>query len=116
MIGGFFKKMVCVGVVCLAMGCSFRVPFGYPTPNNLINNVPDGPPAFQYGWAEGCETGVSGWVSEFYKGTGLARFRKNFTFADENPDYEMAWQIAFWYCMRIAERHEGRRRDKYAGL
>jgi hypothetical protein len=87
-----------------------------PTPNNYANKAPDGPPSFQYGWVQGCDTGMSGWVSQFYTGVGTSQFQKDFEFADANPDYELGWQTAFWYCMRNAERHDGRRRDKYRGL
>lgn len=117
MTGGYYKNYMkrYILVLVLLISCA-RIPMGYPTKNNLVNNPPPGPPAFQYGWVDGCDTGVSGWVAEFYKSTSLSRVRKDFQFAEEHPDYETAWQIAFWYCMRIAERHDGRKRDKYAGL
>lgn len=117
MTGGFFKKIILqVTLVMILCTCGYKVPIGFPTPNNYQNRAPDGPPAFQYGWVQGCDTGISGWTSQFYNGTGLSKFQKDFTFADANPDYELAWQTAFWYCMRNAERLDGRRRDKYRGL
>ncbi len=116
MTGRFFKLLWKCGVVYMMVSCGYQFPFGYPTKHNYMNKSPEGPPAFQYGWSQGCRMGVSGWSSQFYSGVGQEKFGKDFRFAANNPDYEIAWQIAFWYCMRGAERFDGRKRDKYAGL
>lgn len=111
MTGGFFKNTILLLLLC---ACP-RLPLGYPH-FKLLNGVPDGPPEFQYGWSQGCNTGASGFASEFYRSTGGSKFEKDFIFADKSPDYEIGWQIGFWYCMRTVERHDGRRRDGYPGI
>ena len=103
--------------VCILMtSCNYKPPFGWPTPNNYMNKAPDGPPAFQYGWSQGCDTGGSAWRSQFYINTSLSYFQKDFKFANESPDYELGWQIGFWYCLRASDKQDGFNKDKYAGI
>ena len=118
MTGGFYKKyMKKMLFICfLLVNCGYKPPIGMPTKNNLMNKAPDGPPAFQYGWVQGCDTAASAWVSQFYSTTGLSKFQKDFKFADTTPDYELGWQLGYWYCVRLAEKQDGFSKAKYAGL
>ncbi len=87
-----------------------------PTRNNLFNHTPDGPPDFQYGWENGCQSGAAPHASFFYSDVGTLAFKKDFKYADEHPDYEVGWQMGFWYCIRIAERQDGFHGGKFQGL
>lgn len=118
MTGGYcniLKLVLCV-ILC---NCGYKMPMGSPLPTtkgyNLFNEAPDGPPAFQYGWTQGCSSATSAWASQFYSMTGSEKFQKDFEYANKYPDYELAWQMSFWYCLRIAEKYEGFKKDKYAG-
>jgi hypothetical protein len=55
-------------------------------------------PDFQQGWADGCESGMSGgstsFNQNFYKPT---QDGYKFTYS---PDYKSAWGSSFWFCYR----------------
>ena len=93
-----------------------KIPLGLPTKNNLLRHAPDGPPLFQYGWSQGCDTGASSYVSQFYNGTKIVKPQKDFKLAEKEPDYELGWQFGFWYCLRISEKHDGFYKDRYASI
>lgn len=117
--GGCFKKYMkkFLFLVLILVSCSkIRVPFLWPVPGNLANNPPDGPRLFRMGWVDGCDTGLSAYVSEFYTTTSISRFRKDFKLSEKEADYEIGWQIGFVYCLRAAERHDGFTKDKYSGI
>lgn len=59
----------------------------------LLDKVPEGPPIYKQGWADGCETGLdtiagSRFWNEFKQRPDLAK----------NPMYYKVWHDAFWYC------------------
>jgi len=118
MTGGFYKNYMIKKILILFLlaSCGYKFPIGLPTKNNLFNKAPDGPPAFQYGWSQGCSTGNSAYTSPFYTSVGSEKFQKDYKLAEENPDYELGWQVGFWYCLRLAERQEGVGRNAYLGL
>ena len=121
--GGFYKiymkKILLLLVCCLELyGCKipYKMPIGLPTPNNLFNHAPDGPPDFQYGWENGCKSAAGPLESYFYGDAGTLAFEKNFEYADSHPDYEVGWQMGWWYCLRLAERQNGFNGGKSQGL
>ena len=81
-----------------------------------MNHSPDGPPDFQYGWEGGCASGAMGRAGMFYHDTKVVGFRKDFEYAENHPDYEVGWQMGFWYCVRIAERQDGIGDGKSQGI
>jgi hypothetical protein len=83
------------------------MPLNYPTKNNLYNHAPKGPPDFQYGWENGCNTISTPFESFFYADVGTTKFNKDFKYAETHPDYEVGWQMGFWYCIRASERYSG---------
>ena len=85
----------------------FKMPLNYPTKNNLYNHAPKGPPDFQYGWENGCNTISTPFESFFYADVGTTKFSKDFKYAETHPDYEVGWQMGFWYCIRASERYSG---------
>ncbi len=99
-------------------GCNipFKFPLGLPTPNNLMNHAPKGPPDFQYGWENGCETGSAQLENSFYSDMRTVWFKKDFQYAEEHPDYEVGWQMGFWYCLRLSERRIGFSDSKSIGF
>lgn len=121
MIGGFCNNDMRIMILMCALvlsGCGdYRFPLGgLPTPHNYINHVPPGPKAFRYGWAGGCRSAASSQVSIFYGDIGNVGPFKDYEFAKDSPDYEIGWQIAFWYCVRMAERADGLSKARYEGL
>ncbi len=113
------KKILLLLVCCLELyGCKggYKLPVGLPTKNNLMNKAPKGPPDFQYGWTEGCASGAAYNSSTFYVDAGTLSFRKDFQYAADHPDYEVGWQMAFYYCGRIAEKQDGIGGGKSAGI
>lgn len=54
-----------------------------------------GPPEFQEGWLDGCETGISAHGSSYYRST--FKFKQNPTLVT-NPIYYKAWKDGENYC------------------
>jgi hypothetical protein len=118
-IGGFYKQfmkkyLVLVLLVCGCKGMPFMA--GLPTRHNYVNSPPPGPKDFQYGWMGGCYTGAQGQIPQFYNDLGFIYPHKDYQFAKDHPDYELGWQTALWYCVRVGERFEGLSKDKYGGI
>lgn len=110
------RRIILLSVLVVSACSSYPFPLGMPTPNNYLNKVPPGPKAFQYGWASGCRTAASSKVSAFYSDIGNIKPFKDYEFAKISPDYEIGWQIAFWYCIRTSERMDGLSKERYEGL
>ncbi len=113
------KKILLLLVCCLELyGCKipYKLPVGMPIQSNFFNQAPDGPPDFQYGWENGCKTSTTPHAGFFYGDIGTTGFTKDFQYADTHPDYEVGWQMGFWYCIRIAERQDGFNGGKSQGF
>ena len=116
---GFINFMLKYLLMALFLfGCGDYRPLlgGFPTKNNYVNTPPPGSKAFQYGWMSGCYSGMNGQLPQFYTDLGYVYPHKDFKFAKDNPDYEVGWQVALWWCVRVGEKYEGLSKDKYGGI
>lgn len=60
-----------------------------------LASVPDGPPDFQDGWKDGCDTGIAEYSSSFYK--TLYKFKQD-PYRTTDETYYRAWLDAKNYC------------------
>ncbi len=71
-----------------------------PTPA-LLSNVPEGPPEYQQGWKDGCESGLTTYGNDWYK--SFYSFKQDRKLVD-NDTYFKVWQDAFNYCRHHVKR------------
>ncbi len=64
-------------------------------PLNLYYVAPSGPPEYQLGWQDGCDTGLSSEGSTLFK--VLYGFKKRPEMGN-NEMYKQAWNEGFTYC------------------
>jgi hypothetical protein len=56
----------------------------------------DGPPAYQQGWNDGCQTGSTAYSSDYMR----TRLGANFDGHNmEDPNYNRGWELGNSYCM-----------------
>lgn len=74
-------------------------------PASLSMTPPPGPPEYQQGWADGCETGIAGYGNSFTKMFYTAKKDATYVY---NPVYNQVWRDAYAYCrvfMKTAQLH-----------
>lgn len=64
-------------------------------PVDLYYTSPSGPPEYQLGWEDGCDTGLSAQGGFFYK---LAYGFKKRPEMGSNEQYKQGWNEGFTYC------------------
>ncbi len=83
-------------------------------PVSLDTTPPPGPPEYQQGFKDGCESGMAGYGSPFYK--TFHKARQDGVLA-QNPVYYQIWKDAYAYCrtyvMTQATHSHGNRDHPY---
>lgn len=72
-------------------------------PNTKVfKMLPDGPPNYQHGWLDGCETGMAtGFATDYYR--YFYKFKKDLDMIKAgNKEYLKAWPAAMIYCRHYA--------------
>lgn len=72
-------------------------------PNNLNLKPPPGPPEYQKGWSDGCESGANAYASSLYKVFKAFEFRYDASLRKDKI-YSQVWKDAFLYCSIFWER------------
>lgn len=92
-------RLCMVSLVCLLLltSCSkFHIEFGGAHPSSLpMKSPPPGPPIYQQGWLDGCESGFSGYANNFDK--FWHKFKQDPELA-QNSVYYRIWKDAYAYC------------------
>jgi hypothetical protein len=70
---------------------------GAPWKQKLLTEGPPGPPKFQKGWRDGCETAISANTNSFQK--FFYTFKQDGYMA-QDPVYYAGWKTAWEYCMK----------------
>lgn len=94
--------LACAGSGCTELHYTFAPFRAGSVP---IEDPPAGPPEFQQGFKDGCESGISGWGSVTEK---TAHSWKQDPFLMKNPLYKQIWRDAYHYCrvyMEMAQDH-----------
>lgn len=91
------RIIVVLSVVAVTFGFSACTE-GKPDFTHAANfNVdpPPGPPEYQQGWKDGCETGRAAYANHFYK--MFLDFKQDEDLS-QNPIYYQVWKDAYLYC------------------
>jgi hypothetical protein len=68
-------------------------------PPELDMTPPPGPPIYQQGWSDGCQSGFKGYAGGFTK--MFYSYKQDPELA-ENPVYYQIWKDAYMYCANYA--------------
>lgn len=81
-------------------GCtSGHMDFNWAKPSSLDMKPPPGPPEYQKGWVDGCNSGWKGYGTTFNKVWG--KFEQDPELA-QNPVYYQVWKDAYAFCSAYA--------------
>lgn len=84
----------------LATGCGgMHMDFNFAKPSSLKMKPPPGPPEYQKGWVEGCNSGWKAYTNTFNKVFG--KFEQDPILA-QNDVYYQVWKDAYAYCAQYA--------------
>src|SRR4051812_36780684 len=72
-------------------------------PASLDLTPPPGPPDYQKGWSDGCESGSNAYSNSVYKTFKAFEFRYDAS-QRNNKVYAQVWKDAFLYCSLYWER------------
>ena len=72
-------------------------------PYSLDLTPPDGPPEYQKGWSDGCESGANAYANNFYKYIEAFDYKYDANLHN-NKMYFQVWWDAFIYCSIYWER------------
>ena len=97
-----FRIIKILLILCLSqtlISCKiFRPKFREPSKffkKDLENASPD----FKQGWADGCESGMSGGGNSFQQTMYKVNKQDGYKYV-YSPDYKIAWNYSFWFCYR----------------
>jgi hypothetical protein len=90
------KRLILVTLVFALVGCR---------PMSIWTVTPSGPPEYQLGWEDGCDTGLSAedegiiyrWTFGFKKRPELA----------SSDQYKQGWNEGFTYCRFVLDSEQG---------
>lgn len=89
------KIIITISVLLLVSGCR---------PLSMWYVTPEGPPEYQLGWQDGCDTGFSA-EDEGYLYRAMYGFKKRPEMM-ENETYNKAWNEGFNYCRYMLDSHQ----------
>lgn len=75
-------------------------------PAYLDLTPPEGPPEYEQGWSDGCESGLNAYNHNFYKFLRFHDYKQD-AHLRNNKMYYQAWQDAYVYCAIIAQNAAG---------
>lgn len=86
-------------LILVLTGCSGKfLGRDWRTPYTLsIDKAPPGPPIFQKGWVDGCESGYNSYTTSATAWTGSSTWKQDVTLLNDKM-YMQAWNDAFFYC------------------
>jgi hypothetical protein len=98
------KNIFAISICLLLVACN-RTPDGEISwqPNSLDLTPPVGPPEYQQGWSDGCESGAQAYANSVYKTFKAFEFKYDTKLARNNM-YQQIWKDAFIYCAIYWER------------
>lgn len=72
-------------------------------PASLDLSPPEGPPVYQKGWSDGCESGANAYSNQFYKMVKAFDYKFDPKLRN-NKMYYQVWKDAFLYCSLYWEK------------
>lgn len=89
------KYCVIILVMLMVSGCTSAGHMSWTKAAGADYTPPPGPPEYQQGFLDGCETGRSAYANHFYK--MFLQSKQDEKLAG-NPMYYQVWQDAYLYC------------------
>lgn len=87
---------VMLSSLLLLTGCgASKTDFGFMRSAQLVMQPPEGPPEYQQGWMDGCESGYAGYSLTSNK---LFHSWRQDPILARNPVYYQSWKDAYQYC------------------
>lgn len=101
MILHYIKHSVALLTVLFCItGCtSGHMDFNWAKPVHLDMTPPDGPPEYQQGYVDGCNSGWKAYTTTFNKVWG--KYEQD-PYLAQNPVYYQIWKDAYAYCSAYA--------------
>jgi len=95
----FLKKITIVFfILSVVSACTGKDgEFDLTKPYSLDLTPPEGPPIYEQGWSEGCESGLASYSGNFYKFIRVYDYKQDARLRT-NKMYYQAWQDAYVYC------------------
>ncbi len=87
------KNIILIAALFIITSCSGDMKWSKAA--GVDYNTPEGPPEYQQGFKDGCETGRSAYSNHFYK---MFLQSKQDEQLAANPVYYQIWQDAYLYC------------------
>lgn len=85
-------------ILCLMLcSCSRPIADQFFLPHHLDFNPPPGPPEYQQGWKDGCESGIAAYTTAFVKAFQVYKLKQDPQLV-RNPVYYQIWKDAYLYC------------------
>lgn len=84
------RYMVLILLMALTSTCK-----SMGTPSGITTEPPPGPPEYQQGYRDGCESGFASYGTPFHK--VFNKFKQD-PYLAQDPVYYQAWSDAFNYC------------------
>ncbi len=92
------KQVLCLLLLTLLCACTGKDgAFDLRKPYSLDLTPPKGPPEYEQGWTDGCESGMQVYSYDFYKLILAFKFRLDPELR-RNRMYYQVWKDAFLYC------------------
>lgn len=92
--------LLLLAAINLTSCTNFKSELGWAKPSALVmKDPPPGPPEYQQGFIDGCESGFSGYGNNFNK---LFHGYKQDPYLINNPLYYQIWKDAYSYCANYA--------------
>jgi hypothetical protein len=102
------KKIALLLVILLSACTGKNGSFDLTKPISLDMRAPDGPPQYQMGWSDGCESGLSSNNDKIQLFLGTHKYTYNSKLRKEML-YVKAWKYAYEHCaysMKAMERYK----------
>lgn len=94
-LGNIFIISVCIIALSACTGKDGA--FDIRKPYAMDLTPPDGPPEYQQGWSDGCESGSHAYSGGMYKLMGAFELKQDEVLRN-NRMYYQVWKDAFLYC------------------
>ena len=92
--------LLCVATLAGCTGAYGKMDLRKPVSLNLT--PPPGPPEYEQGWSDGCESGMNAYANPFYKTLKVFEYRQDPELR-HNKMYYQVWKDAYFYCAVLFE-------------
>jgi len=103
MVKNIIKNLLVFAFVTVLTACTGKDgAFDIRKPYSLDLTPPEGPPEYEQGWTDGCESGMNAYFNTFYKAIRVFDYHQDAKLRN-NKMYYQAWKDAYLYCAIYGE-------------